>query len=385
MKFDESTYRIIEEYLKGDLSELETKAFEARLSNEKELAQEVEHLKIAKSAVILDEMHLLHEQIGHDIDQIDAKRKLNKTFWMISIATVCVTVTSLLFWINSKNTSINEDTSQVQPDLIKKSKTSTTPVITSPHSKEKNIQESTENQRPEHSAPNSSQTSENTDNVNTMSDTQNVETNLIAVEINKETEIVEKDHSTSLGLKNDTEKKTTPTCPELSLKVPIQIIPRSKDEINGQIKILSHQIDIGQRPYTFKILEIDDEFSSTIQYEELETGKYTLEVQDDNNCLVARHKNIVIKQTICFTNYPKNFIPKYDGEWVLPIDDEQDAKIILKDKGQNTIWEASLNGEDEFRWNGISKNGNVVNSSYIWFTLTYENGSTCTGGFNLGR
>lgn len=112
----------------------------------------------------------------------------------------------------------------------------------------------------------------------------------------------------------------------------------------------------------------------------LDSGEYTIYVNDKNNCGV-------VFETFYALSYPKFFTPNgdnYNDTWQIKNLDKkglENSKIYIFDRFGKLLKQISATSSG---WNG-SFNGNPVSSSDYWFVLELTNGKTIKGHFTLKR
>ncbi len=140
----------------------------------------------------------------------------------------------------------------------------------------------------------------------------------------------------------------------------------------------------GTSPYQYRI---SDTFgTSTEQYTaaffNLEPGTYTVEVIDDNGCIITS-EGIVADDLEVFI--PNVFTPNGDGAndfWRVPIlDDFSDGIARVYDRWGKLIHEFE---SGDSGWNG-NYNGTAMPSDSYWYIVTLKKGKTFTGYFTLKR
>ena len=111
----------------------------------------------------------------------------------------------------------------------------------------------------------------------------------------------------------------------------------------------------------------------------LDSGEYTIYVNDKNNCGL-------ISETFYALSYPKFFTPNadnYNDTWQIKNLNKkglENSKIYIFDRFGKLL--KQINGENG--WNG-AYNGKLLDSSDYWFVLELTNGKTVKGHFSLKR
>jgi len=110
----------------------------------------------------------------------------------------------------------------------------------------------------------------------------------------------------------------------------------------------------------------------------LQTGYYTIFVQDINGCGDAVSEALLL-------NYPRYFTPNGDGIhdfWRIPLSTfEPDMKISIFDRYGKLL---KVFRGDEFGWDG-TYNGKMLHSTDYWFTVERKNGVIKRGHFSMKR
>ena len=109
---NEQDIELIEKYLFGKLSEQEKAAFEQRLKNDMELAEEVDFmrdLKISSSEFGREELKNKLKKIAHEYKAIEIKQNPSIRTYLAIAASIIVVIgiAALFYWTPSKNNSNN--------------------------------------------------------------------------------------------------------------------------------------------------------------------------------------------------------------------------------------------------------------------------------------
>ena len=121
-------------------------------------------------------------------------------------------------------------------------------------------------------------------------------------------------------------------------------------------------------------------FQSSPVFNLLDSGEYTVYVNDKNNCGV-------VFETFYALNYPKFFTPNgdnYNDTWQIKNLDKkglENSIIYIFDRFGKLVKQIKADGTG---WNGTF-NGNQLSSSDYWFVLELTNGKTVKGHFSLKR
>ena len=121
-------------------------------------------------------------------------------------------------------------------------------------------------------------------------------------------------------------------------------------------------------------------FQNSPVFNLLDSGEYTIYVNDKNNCGV-------VFETFYALSYPKFFTPNgdnYNDTWRIKNLEKkglENSKIYIFDRFGKLIKQVK---PGENGWNG-TYNGNQLSSSDYWFVLELTNGKTVKGHFSLKR
>jgi gliding motility-associated-like protein len=121
-------------------------------------------------------------------------------------------------------------------------------------------------------------------------------------------------------------------------------------------------------------------FQSSPVFNLLDSGEYTVYVNDKNNCGV-------VFETFYALNYPKFFTPNgdnYNDTWQIKNLDKkglENSIIYIFDRFGKLVKQIKAGGTG---WNGTF-NGNQLSSSDYWFVLELTNGKNVKGHFSLKR
>ncbi len=121
-------------------------------------------------------------------------------------------------------------------------------------------------------------------------------------------------------------------------------------------------------------------FQSSPVFNLLDSGEYTIYVNDKNGCGL-------VFQSFYALSYPKFFTPNgdnYNDTWQIKNLEKkglENSKIYIFDRFGKLLKQINAGG---IGWNGTF-NGNQVSSSDYWFVLELTNGKTIKGHFSLKR
>ncbi|MES2863943.1 MAG: choice-of-anchor L domain-containing protein [Bacteroidota bacterium] len=121
-------------------------------------------------------------------------------------------------------------------------------------------------------------------------------------------------------------------------------------------------------------------FQSSPVFNLLDSGEYTIYVNDKNGCGL-------VQETFYALSYPKFFTPNgdnYNDTWQIKNLDKkglENSRIYIFDRFGKLLKQIKASGNG---WNGTF-NGNQASSSDYWFVLELTNGKTIKGHFSLKR
>lgn len=381
MSNEQETYNQIDQYLTGKMTSQEKASFEQNMANDVDLRDAVEMHKMLQATAISHELDQLHSQIGTDLDRIRSKSIIKKWLMIGAAGLALIATVSILIPRDKKKsselTNVNEEvrkTKKVHEDhpLITEEeiKEKVKPVKTDIHEGIVQTTEKNEFIPPEDEVEIDTLLSDEVNNK----------------DIEKVIEVISTDkQSDNVEVEQEQLKTPPPPCPGNRVDLKYKMTSQSLDGIEGSIRVENVISEGFKEPVRYKLLDIDDTYSTLKVFNGLEADDYTIGIIDANGC-EALSPIITVTPSSCVKEYPETFSPAYDYEWRLRINEDLDATIVLKNKAGKVILLEKVIGEREFIWNGHDNNGTTIDEpGYIWFFVTYSNGETCSGGFNLIR
>lgn len=380
MNNEQETYELIDRYLADQLSASERYSFEQQLSQDADLRDAVDMHKMLQVTAVSYEMDQLHSKVGTDLDKIYKAGTIKK--WLLIGGAGLALIATTLLLIPTEKTKSDQKT-VVDQESGSEGQDQKISIV------EDDLGKGESN----HSKTNINEGLVQTTIANEfLHEEVVIETDtLLSDEVNnkdiEEVIITDADNGEVIMEKAKVENSVTQTiqCPSNRVDLKFRMTSQSLDDVEGSIHVQEVLSEGFTEPIQFKLKDIEATYSSMKIFNGLEADDYTIGIVDANGC-EALSPVISVTKSSCVKNYTETFSPQYDHEWRLQINEDLDATVVLKNKGGKVVLMKKVNGEREFIWDGQDSNGSVIDEpGYMWFFVTYSNGETCSGGFNLIR
>ncbi|MBC7389222.1 MAG: SprB repeat-containing protein [Opitutaceae bacterium] len=352
MKESQSTYYLIERYLKGEMDTAEQNSFLSGLTPE--LKSKIKAHQLIN--VLVKENRLLNVK---SIAQQSYKNELKTSKYIkAGIITATMSIAAFSVWFVTNNLSdkqlqYNPITTIVKNEAIIIKDSTLKSVKLSPDKRiliKKVHREKTANQ-------NGTQATEFKPAVGLDS-------------------IVTKKIIHNISTSNHKEKEEisiiTP-CEKVKIIAKIYTTPSCTNENNGSISVSGYSG--GNAPYK-SILKQHNQ-TITTSFSELAQGNYQLLISDVNNCEAV--EDIKIESKTCLKNY--HFNPFIGEKWEIPLT-KLNAELTIKDNAGNTYFSTIIPAGSQEYWTGMSVNGELKPGYYLYL-IQYADGSINQGSVTI--
>ncbi|MBO9699504.1 MAG: hypothetical protein J7604_04795 [Sporocytophaga sp.] len=358
MMSEDSTYSQVEDYIHGRLTTEELLAFEAKLSNDPDLARQVKLHELADNLVIenrlLEVSAIIKNQSGNS-----ASGKIKYTAISIFAAATLGVGGWLLIQSNSENSE--QVLMQSNQEIIPENKQYF-------HSPSEPLYES----GTVPAQKNSVKTKTNQEEVLEEAASSNT---IDSMSVKVETTVrQEKDLSISNASEKSLPSETTNLnpCEKTELSAAIKTIETCEGEEQGAIKV--QQIKGGIEPYSYSVFD-GEEIKDAAH---LQSGSYKVVIVDGNGCRKT-YDHLTVKDKNCPKDY--SFNPFIEENWEIPSHGKA-GKLLIYDASGNIYFEKQIVEGEKDHWSGEGKTGEIKPGYYI-FVIDRGKGSLIQGSVTI--
>jgi hypothetical protein len=375
MSQEKDKFWLIEDYLKGSLTEEEREAFEAKLEKENSLQAQVEIARLSQLALQRQKLWEV-KNMAIAIDKEERQKTLAKKILGWSLGAVLIGA-CLIFWINlEKEAPIPvAPTKVILPLPSKPAKVEVAvPVPRAPATlPSPETKKGVENKK-------SQEVSSPTVKVTEAPLVPSVlpaqpETQPMAEKQAIKTVQVNQAIPASPVEKPKEAQKVENTCANVHIEAFTAIENACVDDHNG--KILVSGLKGGKAPYEVKVL---DEAKQRVPDMHLAAGKYAVTITDQQGCTKVL-EGMQVKEEDCKKNYELN---ASNGDVLEMGTASTSCSLSIYDKAGN-LYLYKLFGQGEvIKWDGNSTKGEGL-AGYFIFTITYPDGKVKKGSITVMR
>lgn len=391
MKKDIELYELIENYLNDNLSLEERSAFEARISNDRDLASMVENHR--QLSTLIEESTLL--EIRDTIQKIHNENPggggSGFTGKRIVLYSAIAFVAILTSWIliqtnNKKTTSSTPFETQIVSDSIEvaeKHGLTEQQVISAIESE---VTREEIDKEEEYNIP--AEKSERSPNENTPRETEEEKIPVSEAETDK-TAVSQEQNEPATEVIQQTSKADKPgithimdsvNCDTVVISAEVLTEESCEERATGKllVKIESNK---GATPPYFVSIDNGRNFIKKTQIVDLYPGNYSVWLKDNNNCL-SKIGNFLVGSKVC--DYEFIFAPDKGERWKIPTMNRTGILRIYTKLGV-LIFTQNFEAEDELLWDGISLNGIPQPMGVYRFILEFNTGEPIIGNVTIVR
>lgn len=399
MKPEFESYHLIDRYLRDELSPEEREDFNRELAENPDFAEEVAFQREVNELISVNSYAQLREQMTQDIHMRDKNLRLKK--WLGGgLALTTLLVASTYFLMDDKkdevrsvvaNTEKKPHSEKVpgtdsvirqvtaQPDTIVSNSKPVVPAITDTeqvaesHGKNERDQDTMKNIVTDRNK-NEILQQESPDR-QTITAT-NSGDSLVPVKI-IEPENVKATVHTPVP---EPDLVNNNPCEEVAIHIPFTVEKACTGQNNGKIQVKENEIRGGTKPYEVELFQGISRISS-IQYDHLYPGSYTLKVTDKQGC--TNSHEIRVDEKFC---QPRNvsIAPNYGEVWEYHGNEGDSYYLsILNQAGQLVYKSALLTGNTT--WAGTFTSGAPVEAGLYIYIVEYTNGKKENGQITIVR
>ncbi len=344
-------YTKIENYLSGNLSEVERFAFEDEIQADTNLQAEVTNHKIA-NRLLYENKLLKVKELSSNIHETSVKRLQKRDFLIKTIAIASLFLATLVMvykWYNSNKTALQpqsvsiekhsakEGTPFVAPNASQKGKKIVKKQLL--HSKLPAIIDKVQEQKPLTVDPIVQKSTPIISQIEKVSKVDQVQP-----------KVVEKT------------KENKGSCEDVDLQFSTNTYSTCAGASEGLVTI--SPIEGGQKPYTFSI--VDKDGNKTTLMNNLPKGAYTLLVEDANKCF--KRLSINITENNCAVHY---VIQLSSSKYFVQAASEQVGLFTVRDKANQIYYTATIPAYNDYLWEGKDFNGLAKEGVYL-YTIEYK-------------
>jgi len=356
MMREDSTYSQVEDYIHGRLTTEELLAFEAKLSNDPDLARQVKLHELADDLVIenrlLEVSAILHNQTSRS-----SSGKIKYT--VISIFAAAILGVGGWLWIQQNSEKPEQVSQQAKQEIISESKQDT----------------------PSEPSRGSGTVQARKNSVNTKNKQEEVSV-VPAPSVTADSQFVKMEATLPLENKPVTsntseksiasEKLSLNPCEKIELTASVKTIETCEGEEQGAIRV--QQIKGGTEPYSYSVFD-GEEIKDAAH---LQSGIYKLVISDGNGCRKT-YDHLSVKNKNCPKDY--SFNPFIEENWEIPSNGKA-GKLLIYDASGNIYFEKQIAEGEKDHWSGEGKTGEIKPGYYI-FVIDRGKGSLVQGSVTI--
>lgn len=370
---DEKRYDELDAYLKGNMSATDKVQFEARLQVDSVLNHELHLLKSSREIIEFDYMKDLKANLENLA--IEHKQTQNKKWWFFGgMAGLFIIAGAGFFFFPVQNQStqlVNVELQNKQIDkAVEVKKINDKHHESLVHTQDQPIVQHSDNHV--NLAPIKTSQVQRNEDVES-----NVTSSVVAEEI-EELEISEVAQEVrQQGAKEEPviERREVTVAPDSCIRPKVSILSygASADADNGSIVINNES----EQELIYRLSEIDDEFVQFNEFQDLESGKYTLVGKNELECEFELGE-VTITRLPCLKERDQAFNKNYDQEWAIPIGQEtNDGSIQIIGQRGIRLFESDFQNGEQLFWNGVDMQGAELTLGVYKVIISYNDGKTC--------
>ncbi len=361
----------IDQYLKGELSSEEAKAFEEAMKSNPELANEVNYNKIANEIIVEDGLSSVKARLRKIHEPAVIGKKL-LVFSIASLMFIGLGVGTFLYYDDSETNTFYTQPQAYNLQDNKNLENSEKPDLAQLEENDNSAKTGKElNKKP----------SKNKSKITTVETTSSALTN--EGNANEEVEDL---------LKTDTTVVKENACDQVAIYANVLIENTCKDVNNGSLLIETNTVSGGEGPYEYAILPSTKRvrisevpFSSKVYYDSLRSGYYNFLIKDKNGCLSFSERAALVRISSCTVNSELiELNSKDDNGWLINDSLKVKASLIIKDISTNQIiFKEDYNPGNVLRWYGKDSSGNYLEQGSYNYKVEYFNGTSKSGTLKI--
>lgn len=379
-KDSENIFNKIDQYIHGVLPDDEINAIEKAIESSPETKDYLANELIVKSS--LEELGLTAERdnVKNQVAQLERKLKIKKI--AIASALVLALIVVVILYINHSNeythTSGDENTEYKTPSSMyngvavkeeteKQSSTQSIPKETKSSSVPAK-QITSADKKPEATTDGIIRPVLDENKIDIISEISAINQTNKAIIQNSHQPAIEKEHQGAIVAEEKEE------CPDLTKMITVKTSKTSNSDATGVIQLHSSNAEIAY--------SIDrEEFHNDGAFEYLEAGEYSVLLKNEKGCIDSI-TNIKIETNICNIEYEKLFNPARDVEWHIEMPNDKPFNYQIIGKYAHIFQEGNSLDGNNIIWDGLNKNGSVLEEGLYKVIVKYYNNETCI--YNIG-
>lgn len=366
MSKEENISQLIEDYLNGDLAPTEKTQFEKDLATQPALKQAVEDEKLIREAIMENSVLSFQAELHQEFNR---QKRIERIKFIGIISILLVASITTLLYLNPFSPEEKEESPVKIKEHQSNNKTNLPSNKKKPH--HTGVKQKTPDQEKRHSKNEHLNTSNSTlpheqgnEDITLNSPTSDsliiADTASQAIENNTESTI----NTTNAG----NTKVSTPLpskCKGVLLTAKVTPTPTCEGEEKG--KLVVSTITGGTPPYVIQLNDRDWQEETYFTF--LSAGEYSIQLKDSKNCTSTLPQTSEIVEEYCFIP-KKGFNPDYEtweylGHWDTPV------KITIRNKSGIIVYQEEI--EDDFEWDGLDSQGNIVPKGLYLYTIESKN------------
>lgn len=367
-------YEKIEAYLAGKLQEPDRIAFEQKMENNSDFAQEVEYHQMAQSFIV--EKRLL--SIQEHCQTLRPKSRFSWKKKSLLIALLSIVSVSSSYWIYS---SVKKDTTQKKITLEVQNKSLATVVDTEhtilklEENKKEKISYSVPHHKKEKVKKSKKVFSEKKEIKEVSVEEKQLENNIVE----KSNVLVIKDNKKD-SIVTKAEIFEENHCHDVHISMNCTTYDACDNIADGKLIIAETQG--GTAPYKYSLDKTH--YYQMTEFGGLVAGHYIVWVKDANGCIIKSNRAVEIKPKECKES-EEFLLNPLDEYWEIPFDSEQDAILKIVDTHGTVVYSLNMDSHSFYEWDGRNLQGIELSLGMYIYLIEYNDGRIDKGYITLVR
>lgn len=354
MRENYDIYEQIDDFLHGEMTEQERRAFEEKIKGDERLASKVEEVKATEDAIHLACLADLKKTIGEDIKKIKYRSPWQNIFYWIIAASIIAVISCSLYFIF--NTDFHQKKST--PDL------NDPRTLTEEYTKKNDQSVSEQKAGTKHEINHSDNTHINQAEIDNSAEESGQKFSDVVIDKNESSE----NRNSTIVKQDSTDKNANRYERKLLCDSDFDIISEAscKNKETGKIKISAkNNIEA-----TFQ-LDQQTVKGQVGSFSALPAGEYNVFAFYNNGCTFT--KTVKITEKWCPLNQSFSFNPDYNEKWEIKYESGSQGRFVIYDRAGKEIYKNTFGTGNE-EWIGIDMNGNTVAVGSYVAMLYYSDG-----------
>lgn len=362
MSQDDSTYDLIDQYLRGDLSE--DHSFVQRMKEDQELAMEVEVQRAVANAVVdyrlMEVEKLIASRRKDFLSQASSRWK-----WVLGILSLGLVagISYFYFFLSAGEALVQNENTEVkkvvlQPEVKQKEKASSI------------VQEQEQKTK---SAPIVIFEAQKSQEVVNEAAPMVLEEVSPTPSNSAPTEKVTESHA-----KNEMIKIPTNPCVGIRMKAFIEERRPCMGSSEGMLTV--KEAKGGTSPYHFSL--DGKHFQETNVFTGLKANDYNIILRDANGCVAMVYEQYPLKSRLC-TQFADHVFNPNAGVWDVPNDVDKQGEMAIFDRNGQRVYFRPFDKAEKLNWAGTQNSGELLLPGVYIYTIKYADGAVDQGRITI--